>query len=103
MRKQWKNSSNSIKNLPLIIIIKDGSGCSFLGFVWPWNVIIPTSWGNALHLPPPTCPFLKKDSSHYVIISLWRGIKDSTRSKKKKTSNPWKNRRSEAQKEEIRP
>jgi hypothetical protein len=33
MLKLSKNNFNSIKNLQLIIIIKDGFGCNFHGFV----------------------------------------------------------------------
>jgi hypothetical protein len=52
MLKLLSNNSNLIKNHPQTITIKDGFGCSFLGYVWRWNVTIQINSENvSLHLP----------------------------------------------------
>ena len=65
-QKLLKKNLNSTRNLQQIITIRDGSGCSSLGFVWRWNAITLISSENALHLQPHICPYLKRESSLYV-------------------------------------
>ena len=61
--KQLSKSFSWTKSHLLTTITNDGSGCSFLGSVWPWNATIPTSWESASPRPLLTCQLQKRESS----------------------------------------
>lgn len=82
MPKRLSKNFSWTKSLLQTTTTRDGSGCNSLGFAWQWSATIPTNWENVSPRQLHICQWQKRENSPFVIIILFRSVKDCIIGKK---------------------